>query len=171
MSHIYLICGDGGGKTTTALGLALRALGHNQKVLVIQFLKWNRDTGEYLFKHPNYEIHQFSSTEWIGVATLTEKDAEACMNGLATAYHKCKNSDIKLLILDEINYALSVGMLEIKDVIECIQNLRENCPELNIIMTGRNPPKKLIKIADIVNKVNSLKSSKNGFICEEGIQY
>ena len=76
MCYIYLYYGKGAGKTTSALGLALRALGHGQKVLVIQFLKWNRTTGEYLFKHPNYEIEQFSSTEWIGVATLTQKDAD-----------------------------------------------------------------------------------------------
>ena len=169
MGYLYLYYGEGAGKTTSALGLALRALGHGQKVLVIQFLKWNRTTGEFLFKHLNYEIKQFSSTEWIGVATLTEKDAEACREGLATAYHKCKLNNVNLLILDEVNYAVSVGMLEEQDVIDCLQRLKRECPELNIVMTGRGATRKLRKIADFVNIIKESKSS--GLVCEAGIQY
>lgn len=169
MGYIYLYTGNGGGKTTNALGLALRALGHNQKVLVIQFLKWNRTTGEYLFTHPNYEIEQFSSTEWIGIATLTEKDAEVCRSGLAHAYIKCKYENVKLLILDEVNYAVSVGMLEDKDVIECLQNLKKECPELNIVMTGRGATRKLKKLADFVNEIKEIKSTE--MVCEMGIQW
>jgi cob(I)alamin adenosyltransferase len=166
---IYLYSGEGAGKTTSALGIALRALGHGQKVLVIQFLKWNRTTGEYLFKHPNYQIEQFSSTEWIGVATLTEKDAKECRNGLATAYLRCKSQDVKLLILDEINYAVSVEMLEENDVIDCLQRLKSECPDLNIVITGRGATRKLKKIADFVNIIKEVKSS--GMVCDEGIQW
>ena len=169
MCYIYLYYGKGAGKTTSALGLALRALGHGQKVLVIQFLKWNRTTGEYLFKHPNYEIEQFSSTEWIGVATLTQKDAEACREGLATAYHRCKLHNVDLLILDEVNYAVSVGMLEVDDVIDCLQHLKKDCPDLNIVITGRGASRKLRKISDFVNEVKEIKSS--GIVCDVGIQY
>ena len=169
MGYIYLYSGNGAGKTTSGLGLALRALGHGQKVLVIQFLKWNRTTGEYLFKHPNYEIEQFSSTEWIGVATLTEKDARECRNGLATAYLRCKSQDINLLILDEINYAVSVGMLEEDDVVDCLHRLKTECPDLNIVVTGRGVTKKLRKVADFVNIINESKSS--GTVCDEGIQF
>lgn len=169
MGYIYLYTGNGAGKTTNALGLALRALGHKQKVLIIQFLKWNRTTGEYLFKHPYYEIRQFSSTEWIGVATLTQADSDECENGLATAYVKCKYENIKLLILDEINYAVSVGMLESDDVIQCLQNLKKDCPELNIVMTGRGATIKLRKFADFVNIIKESKSSE--LVCEEGIQF
>jgi len=166
---IYLYSGEGAGKTTSALGIALRALGHGQKVLVIQFLKWNRTTGEYLFQHPNYQIEQFSSTEWIGIATLTEKDAKECRNGLATAYLRCKSQDINLLILDEINYAVSVGMLEEDDAIDCIRRLKVECPELNIVLTGRAATRKLRRIADYVNIIKDVKSS--GLVNDEGIQW
>ena len=169
MGNIYLYTGDGAGKSTSSFGLALRALGHNQKVLVIQFLKWNRDTGEYLFKHPKYEIRQFSNSEWIGIATLGEKDKTVCENGLATAYHISKYKDVDLLILDEINYAVSVGMLEEKDVIEMIENLRNIKPNINIVMTGRGATKGLKKLADFVNEIIEVKSK--GLICDEGIQY
>ena len=169
MGNIYLISGDGAGKTTNALGLALRALGHNKRVLVIQFLKWNRETGEYLFKHPKYEIRQFSNSEWIGVATLSQKDKIVCEDGLATAYHISKYKNVDLLILDEINYAVSVGMLEEKDVIEMIENLRTIKPNINIVMTGRGATKGLKKLADFVNEIVEVKSGK--MVCEEGIQY
>ena len=169
MGYIYLYTGNGAGKTTNALGLALRALGHNQKVLIIQFLKWNRTTGEYLFKHPNYEIEQFSSNEWIGVASLSDKDAEVCRGGLAHAYIKCKYENVNLLILDEINYAVSVGMLEDKDVVECIKNLKRERPDINIVMTGRGATRKLKELADFVNYIRESKSS--AMVCEEGIQW
>lgn len=169
MCNIYLYYGEGAGKSTSSLGLALRALGHNQKVVIIQFLKWNRDTGEYLFQHPKYEIYQFSSTEWIGVATLTDKDREACEHGLATAYIKGKKNTTNLLILDEINYAVSVGMLEESNVLQMIQKLKIENPKLNIVMTGRGASKGLIKIADFVNEIKEIKSK--GLICDEGIQY
>jgi cob(I)alamin adenosyltransferase len=184
MCNIYLYYGEGAGKSTGALGLALRALGHEQNVVIIQFLKWNRDTGEYLFAHNyqniketagvdkyygNIEILQFSSTEWIGVATLTDKDRDACKNGLATAYIKGKENTTNLLILDEVNYAISVGMLDETDVIQMIQKLKNDNPKLNIVLTGRGASKALIKLADFVNEIKEIKSK--GLICEEGIQY
>lgn len=191
MGYIYLYTGNGAGKTTSALGLALRALGHGQNVLVIQFLKWNRTTGEYLFGEiwqkmkdmlegegfgqfavddtGKFEIEQFSSNEWIGVATLTEKDARECRNGLATAYLRCKSQNINLLILDEINYAVSVGMLEEEDALDCLRRLRAECPDLNIVITGRGATRKLRKIADYVNIIKEEKSS--GMVCDEGIQW
>ena len=169
MGYVYLYTGNGAGKTTGSLGLVIRALGHNQKVVIIQFLKWNRTTGEYLFKHPNYEIHQFSSTEWIGVATLTDKDRDACENGLATAYIKGRKNITNLLILDEINYAVSVGMLNETNVIQMINRLKNDNPKLNIVLTGRGATKRLIKLADFVNEIKEIKSK--GLICEEGIQY
>jgi cob(I)alamin adenosyltransferase len=64
MGYIYLYYGTGGGKTANALGLALRSVGHNKKVVIIQFLKWKKDIGEYLIKErlvPFYEIYQFGT--------------------------------------------------------------------------------------------------------------
>ena len=169
MGYIYLYTGNGAGKTTGGLGQALRALGHGQKVLVIQFLKWNRDTGEYLFKHPNYEINQFSSSEWIGIANLDDKEKSACLDGLSTAYIKSTYHGVNLLILDEVNYAVSVGMLEESNVIEMITKLRHERPDLNIIMTGRGATRRLRKLADFVNVISQVKSK--GMVCEEGIQF
>ena len=89
---IYLYTGEGAGKTTNALGLALRCLGHGYKVVIIQFLKWWKNTGEYKFKKkmPNYEVYQFGRKGWIGLTNLTEKDKQLCKKALNFAKKKAK---------------------------------------------------------------------------------
>lgn len=168
MGYVYLYTGDGAGKSTNSLGLALRALGHNQKVVIIQFLKWNKNTGEYLFKHPNYKIYQFSGEEWVGIENLSDKDKYACEMGLITAFIKGKD-ETNLLILDEVNYAVSVGMLDEAKVIKIINELKKENPKLNIVMTGRAASKGLKELADFVNEIVEVKN--NGMVCEEGIQF
>jgi ATP:corrinoid adenosyltransferase len=64
---------------------------------------------------------------------------------------------------------VSVGMLEEDNVIDCLQHLKRECPELNIVMTGRGATRKLRKLADFVNEINEIKNSK--LVCEEGIQF
>jgi cob(I)alamin adenosyltransferase len=86
MGYTYLYTGTGAGKTTNALGLALRSIGHKRKVIIIQFLKWWKNTGEYKIRHllaPYYEIHQFGRKGWIGLDNLDERDrrlAEKALN-------------------------------------------------------------------------------------------
>ena len=76
---IYLYTGEGAGKTTNALGLALRSVGHKHKVIIIQFLKWWKNTGEFKIARklvPYYRIYQFGRRGWHGFKNLTEKDKE-----------------------------------------------------------------------------------------------
>ena len=81
---VYLYTGNGAGKTTNALGLALRSLGHNHKVIIIQFLKWWKNTGEYKFQkqNKNYKVYQFGRKGWHGFKNLTEKDKELAHKAL-----------------------------------------------------------------------------------------
>ncbi len=75
MGYIYLYTGNGGGKTANALGLALRSVGHKKSVVIIQFLKWRKDIGEYLIKDKLgscYEIYQFGRPVWLGNEEKTE---------------------------------------------------------------------------------------------------
>jgi len=177
---VYLWTGEGGGKTTNALGLALRALGHNQKVVVIQFLKWWKETGEYKFKHPNYTIIQFGREGWHGFDNLTEEDKELAFHGLARASAETwRHARIflseetincrapHLLILDEINLAVHLGLLSEKYVIDFLDSVPE---KTTIIMTGRYATQALIDRADFVNEIVEIKSSKE-MVCTRGIQY
>jgi cob(I)alamin adenosyltransferase len=85
MGHVYLYTGTGAGKTANALGLALRSVGHKRRVIIIQFLKWWKNTGEYQIRNmlkPYYEIHQFGRKGWVGLANLDEEDKKLAHKAL-----------------------------------------------------------------------------------------
>jgi cob(I)alamin adenosyltransferase len=165
---IYLYTGEGGGKTASALGLALRCLGHGYKVVIIQFLKWWKNTGEYKFRNKvaNYEIYQFGRKGWIGLSNLNDEDKKLCKKGLDFAKKKV-NEKPKLLVLDQINLALAYNLLNIKEVIDFLETIPKNT---NVLLTGRSAPKKLIEFADFVNEIVDIKHP-NEIPTVRGIQY
>ena len=183
MGYVYLYVGTGGGKTANALGLALRSVGHNKRVVIIQFLKWKKDIGEMLVREklkPYYEIYQFGREAWLG-----EKDATAEFGGKEFHVESVKSDDKALakraldfaakvmkekphlLVLDEINLVTQWKMLEIKDVLKLLENVPA---ETTVVMTGRLAPKELIDRADFVNIVQEVKMPEH-FELTEGIQY
>jgi cob(I)alamin adenosyltransferase len=166
---IYLYTGEGGGKTTNALGLALRCLGHGYNVVIIQFLKWWKDTGEYKFAKilpHKYEIYQFGRKGWIGLENLTEKDKKLCRKALDFAEKKVKKKP-RLLVLDEINLALDCNLLDVNEVIKFLKTVPK---ETNVILTGRRAPQELIQFADFVNEIIDIKHPAE-IPTVEGIQY
>jgi cob(I)alamin adenosyltransferase len=184
MGYVYLYTGSGGGKTANALGLALRSVGHGRKVVVIQFLKWREDIGEYLIKNrlaPYYEIYQFGREAWLGEKEKTEEfagekfevecvkniDKELAKKGLAFARKIMKEKRPHLLVLDEIGLVVHWKLLEVKDVLEMLDNVPE---ETTVVLTGRLAPKELADKADFVNVVQQVKMPKNVKLTE-GIQY
>ncbi|MCK4435107.1 cob(I)yrinic acid a,c-diamide adenosyltransferase, partial [Candidatus Bathyarchaeota archaeon] len=85
MGYVYIYTGTGAGKTANALGLALRSVGHKHKVVLIQFLKWWKNTGEYKIRKmlaPYYEIYQFGRKGWHGLDNLGEEDKELARKAL-----------------------------------------------------------------------------------------
>jgi len=177
MGKIYLYTGNGAGKTTNALGLALRALGHGQKVLILQFLKWKKDTGEMLFKHENYRIYQFGREGWKGFKNLTDEDEEMSHDALTMLEYIVKNWNKKtstwslfhpkLIILDEINLAAHLGLINEDYLFEIVSKFPK---DVNFVFTGRHATATLISRADFVNKIVEVKAPKE-FVCEEGIQW
>jgi len=184
MGYIYLYTGTGAGKTTNALGLALRSIGHKRKVVIIQFFKWRKNIGEYKIKDklkPYYEIYQFGRPAWLGeqemtaefgrqkfkVESFTDEDKRLAKNGLEFAKKVLKGREPHLLVLDEINLALHWKLLNIKDVIEFLDNLPE---KTDVVLTGRYAPKQLIEKADFVNIIEDVKAPKE-FKLTKGIQY
>ncbi len=170
MGYIYLYTGTGAGKTTNALGLALRSVGHKHKVIIIQFLKWWKKTGEYKIRKklkPYYEIYQFGRKGWIGLKNLNEKDKKLAKKGLEFARKITKKKKPNLLVLDEINLALHCNLLEIKDVLNFLDKIPK---KTDVVLTGRFAPKELIKRADFVNEIIDLKHPKK-IPTTKGIQY
>lgn len=167
MCYVYCFHGTGAGKTTNALGLALRSLGHDHKVLVVQFLKWWKNTGEYLFEHPNYRIKQFGRKNWIGLSNLNERDKELSRRGLEYAVEESKKYNPNLIILDEINLALHCKMLDIDETLEAINKMSKHA---TIVLTGRCPPREILIRSDFINEIIDIKSPREE-VAEEGIQY
>ena len=170
MGYIYVYTGSGGGKTTNALGLDLRSVGHNHKVIIIQFMKWWKNIGEYKIRKklsPYYKIYQFGRKGLIGLKNLNEKDKKLAKNGLSFAEKIMKKEKPNLLVLDEINLALYCKLLDVKDVIKLLKKIPK---KTDVILTGRYAPKELIKRADFVNEIIDVKHPKK-IQTTKGIQY
>jgi len=168
---LYLYTGEGGGKTTAALGLALRSVGHGHKVVIIQFMKGRKDIGEYKIArrlHPNYEIHQFGREEFVNLKNPAKEDRELAENGLKFV-REVLGRRPNLLVLDELNLAVAAGLVKIEDVMKLLD---EAPKDMVIAITGRQAPKELIERADFVNEVKDIKHPYGkGIPAQEGIQY
>lgn len=168
---LYLYTGEGGGKTTAALGLALRSVGHGHKVVVIQFMKGRKDIGEYKIArrlHPNYEIYQFGREEFIDLKNPSKEDKELAEKGLKFAREELIKKP-NLMVLDELNLAVAIGLVKLHDVMELLDEASEDTV---VAITGRHAPKELIDRADFVNEVKDIKHPfRKGVAAQEGIQY
>jgi len=170
MGYVYLWTGPGGGKTTNALGIAMRCVGHRKKVIIIQFLKWWKNTGEYKIRNrlkPYYEIYQFGRKGWIGLKNLDERDRKLCERAFEFAKCVVKEKKPAVLVLDEITIALNRKLLDKKKVIEFLMNLP---PKTDVVLTGRYAPEELWDVADFVNIVVDDKHPSR-MVAKPGIQY
>lgn len=170
MGYVYLYTGTGAGKTANALGLSLRSVGHKRKVIIIQFLKWWKNTGEYKIRNmlaPYYEIYQFGRKGWHGLNNLTEEDKQLAQKALKFAEKIAKEKKPNLLVLDEINLALYCKLLDVKEVLKFLNNIPK---KTDVVLTGRYAPKELIDRAEFVNKVIGVKYPKET-VTTKGIQY
>ena len=166
---IYLWTGLGWGKTTSALGAALRCVGHGYKVIVIQFMKGRKEVGEVKIKRflgKNYEIHQFGRRGWVNLKKPKAEDRKLAQKGLEFAKKAAKRKPF-LLFLDEINLAVAIGILEEKEVLDFLDSIP---PKVHVYMTGRYATPRLMRRADYVNEVTMIKGPKK-LIGEKGIDY
>jgi len=155
--HIY--CGDGKGKTTAAMGLGMRAVGRNKKVILTQFLKDN-ETGELNSIEKlgvNFEIFKgisvkkffkFMSPE---EQMVTRKEHEERFREVTK---KAIDENVDLLILDEIIAATNLKLVSLNEVIEFLKNKPKG---LEVVLTGRNPDKRLVEFADYVSEIKAVK--------------
>jgi len=179
MPRIHLYTGSGQGKTTSALGLALREIGHGYKVIIVQFMKGRKDIGEYRFparlkNKDMYEIYQFGTRKFINLKKPSQNDRLIAKKGLEYVNYiikrciKAKNCP-KLLILDEINLACAIGLLKVKDVIKFLDSLPK---PITAVLTGRNAPEALIRKADLVtDEIKIRHPFDRGVRAEKGIEY
>ena len=170
MGFVYVYTGTGAGKTTNALGLALRSIGHKRKVIIIQFLKWWKNTGEYKVQKmldPYYEIYQFGRRGWIGLGNLDEEDKMLAHKALRFAEKIAQEKKPDLLVLDEVNLALYCDLLDGREVLRFLDKIPK---KTDVVLTGRYAPNELLTRADFVNEIVDVKHPKE-MITTKGIQY
>ena len=169
--YIHVYTGNGEGKTLTAFGLALRAVGHGYKVVIVQFMKGRKDVGEYKVRarlQPEYEIYQFGREDFVDLENPLSVDYELAKKGLEFA-EKALEKRPRVLVLDEINLAAAIGLVKVEDVLRLLEKVPE---ETVVVLTGRKAPKEFIEVADLVTEMREIKHPyKRGIEAREGIEY
>ncbi len=168
MIHIYT--GDGRGKTSAALGLALRALGRGRKVALVRFLK-NRPSGEVdaLARFENCRVKSFGKAEFILGRSPDREDRREAEAGMAEAEKILGEKSADLIILDEINPVLDLQLLPR----ERVEKLISRCPEeIDLVLTGRNCPENILSRGDYASEIRKIRHPwREGEPPRAGIEY
>ena len=170
---VILYTGSGKGKTTAALGLALRAVGQKMKVRVIEFLKGPRQAGEL---EAAKRLAPDLTIETMGLGFYDPRDPgdktrhqAAAKRALARAEDLLRTGEVQMVILDEVNLAVHYGFLEASEVLQAIQS---RATGVHVVLTGREAPESLIDQADLVSEIVSHKHPFNrGRNALPGIEY
>ncbi|MDP2943733.1 MAG: cob(I)yrinic acid a,c-diamide adenosyltransferase [Candidatus Omnitrophota bacterium] len=167
MIHIYT--GEGKGKTTAALGLALRAAGAGLKVYIGQFIKGkNYSELKTLKKIKNIKVEQFGRSCFIRCKP-NKKDIEVAKNGLQRIREILVRKNFDVIILDEINVAVKLNLLRLKEVVRLIEKIPK---KTEIILTGRWAHPKILKLAHLITEMKDIKHYyKKGVKARKGIEY
>ncbi|MBS3816073.1 MAG: cob(I)yrinic acid a,c-diamide adenosyltransferase [Candidatus Thermoplasmatota archaeon] len=168
---VQVYTGTGKGKTTAALGLALRAAGHDQKGMIIQFMKGQIKYGELssIEDLPGLEIEQYGRADFVDKNDPDQVDIDFAKEGFDRAKEVLSEEEYDIVVLDEMNMVLDFELLEEKDVIEMLEN---KPPHMEIVLTGRNAPPSIIDLADLVTVMSEVKHPYMiGMDGREGIEF
>ena len=157
---LLVFTGNGKGKTTSALGNALRFLGAGKRALMVQFIKGPWESGEHksvLPLSPHFKIIK-TGLGFVGIlgdALPIEEHQKAAQDGLRIAGEEIAGGEYQLLILDEVHNALSLKLLSLPDVFDFLDYAKDKTE--HIILTGRGAPKEIIERADLVTEMKDIK--------------
>lgn len=167
---VQVYTGNGKGKTSASFGLALRAVGRGLKVYVIQFIKGGFDYGELYVvdKLPGLTLEAFGRGKFVSEKKPDIVDIDLARQALAKAQEIMKGG-VDVLILDEINVAVNLKLIDIKEVLELIRKKPEH---MELVLTGRKAPVEIVQAADLVTEMIEIKHPYNsGFKARKGIEY
>jgi cob(I)alamin adenosyltransferase len=169
---IIVNTGNGKGKTTAALGMVMRSLGHGYKVAIVQFIKgaWEPAEKAVLGKWSDQLEFHAMGEGFTWDTQDRERDIEKATAAWATSLEYIVNPEYRLVLLDEINIALKLGYLDVDTVIAGLAHKPEDS---HVILTGRGAPEQLIAIADLVTEMSLVKHPfrEQGVKAQPGIEF
>jgi len=171
---VIVYTGKGKGKTTAALGMALRAVGYNHKICMIQFIKGSWHYGEMTSSkrlEPEFELTAIGKG-FVGILddkSPIEDHKKMAEEALKVAKEKITSKIYNLVILDEINYALNLGLINLQDILDVIAARPD---DVNIVLTGNHARDEIIEKADLVTEMREIKHPfKSGIKAKKGIDF
>ena len=171
---VIVYTGGGKGKTTAALGMALRAVGHNQKICIIQFIKGSWHYGELnSLKRLEPEVELVTMGKgFVGIIddkSPREEHEKIAKEGIKLSKEKIQSKKYDIIILDEVNYAVNLDLIGLNDVLDLIKTKPS---ELNLVLTGNHVKSEIIEEADLVTEMREIKHPfKSGIKAKKGIDF
>lgn len=168
--RIIIHTGDGKGKTTAALGTVFRALGHGQKVCVIQFIKGQGQYGERQFAEKLENIDWYICGKgFVFNKEHLEEDKKVAEEGFKLATEIIASDRYDLVVLDELTYLPNLDFLPVETIVEA---LKAKPARLSVIITGRNAPQELVDLADTVSDIAVVKHAyQQGRKAQKGVEF
>jgi len=171
---IIVYTGKGKGKTTAALGIALRAAGHNKKICMIQFIKGSWHYGEMISSKrldPEFEMIAIGKG-FVGIIddkTPKEEHEKIANEAIKISANKIQSGNYDIVILDEVNYAINLGLVKMKDILNLIKS---KPPALDLVLTGNYAKDEIIELADLVTEMKEIKHPfQQGKKAKKGIDF
>ena len=166
--------GKGKGKTTAALGIALRAAGYEKKICMIQFIKGSWHYGEMISSkklEPNFEMIAVGKG-FVGIIddkSPRNEHEKIAREAMKISENKIKSGKYDIVILDEINYAINLGLVELEDVVDLIKSKPKG---LDLVLTGNHAKDKILELADLVTEMKEIKHPfQQGKKAKKGIDF
>ena len=171
---VIVYTGGGKGKTTAALGIALRAAGYNHKICMIQFIKGSWHYGEMNSSkrlEPEFELVAIGKG-FVGIIddkSSRQEHENIAKEAIRISKERIQSEKYNVVILDEINYAIDLGLVNVNDVIDLIKT---KPTKLNLVLTGNHAKKEIIEMADLVTEMKEIKHPfKSGIKAKKGIDF
>jgi cob(I)alamin adenosyltransferase len=168
---VQVYTGNGKGKTSAAFGLALRAAGRGLRVYIIQFIKGGFDYGELYVaeKIPNIRLRAFGRGKFITENPPEKEDVKLAEEALRLAKDVVRSGEYDIVILDEINVALDLKLIDLE---ETLRMIKSKPAHVELVLTGRSAPDRIIEAANLVSEVKEIKHPfKEGYKSRWGIEY
>jgi cob(I)alamin adenosyltransferase len=168
---VQVYTGEGKGKTSAAFGSALRALGRGLKVYVVQFIKGGFDYGELhtLTQLANLKLKAFGRGRFITEKPPQTEDIDLAREALKWSEQIILGGEYDVVILDEVNVALNLKLIDMEDVVRLVKNKPRH---VELILTGRYAPQEVIELADLVTEMKEIKHPfSKGVPPRMGIEY